>query len=124
MHSLMSLYENALHSIQIGVEDFAASDPRRLLSAIRNIHAGILLLCKEKLRRFPNGESLLKQRLEPALGPHGILTLKGVGNKTVDLQGIKERFASLGIPFNWADLDRVTKIRNDMEHMFYSGARR
>lgn len=118
----MSLFNNAVHLIQIGVEDFGSADPRRVLSAVRNVHAGTLLLCKEKLRRLsPDGEPLLKQRLEPVLGAKGEIALKGVGKKTVDIQGIKERFRSLGISFDWADLDRVTKIRNDMEHMFYEG---
>lgn len=118
----MSLFNNAVHLIQIGVEDFGSADPRRVLSAVRNIHAGTLLLCKEKLRRLsPDGEALLKQRLEPVRGANGAMALKGVGKKTVDIQGIKERFRSLGISFDWADLDRVTTIRNDMEHMFYEG---
>jgi len=119
----MSLFENALHSIQIGVEDFASADPRRVLSAVRNVQAGMLLLCKEKLRRLsPDGAALLMQKLEPVMAPDGSLTVRGLGTKTVDVQGIKERFRSLGIPFDWADIDRVTKIRNDMEHMFYKGS--
>lgn len=118
----MSLFENALHSIQIGVEDLASKDGRRIISAVRNIQAGTLLLCKEKLRRMsPDGDSLLRQKLEPALGPGGTVTLKGSGNKTVDFQGIKERFTSLGISFSWAGVDSTTRIRNDMEHMFYKG---
>ncbi|HDS1209226.1 hypothetical protein KE622_08000 [Shewanella algae] len=48
----MSLLNNAVESIQIGVEDFESSDARRVLSAVRNISAGILLLYKEKLRRM------------------------------------------------------------------------
>ena len=105
----MSLFENALHSIQIGVEDLAINDPRRVLSAVRNVQAGMLLLCKEKLRRLsPDGSSLLMQKLEPVLGLDGQVTLKGVGKNTVDVQGIKERFKSLGISFDWTDVDRVT----------------
>ena len=116
----MSLFDNAIHSIQIGVEDFDLEDPRRIISAVRNVHAGMLLLCKEKLRRLsPDGEVLLKQRIEPFLDPNGALSLKGIGKKTVDIQGIKERFASLGVVFDWAAVDRITAIRNDMEHMFY-----
>ena len=76
----MSLFENALHSIQIGVEDFGSDDPRRILSAVRNVQAGVLLLCKEKLRRLsPDGELLLKQKLEPILGAGGLLVLKVSG---------------------------------------------
>lgn len=120
--AIMSLFENAIHSIQIGVEDFASDDSRRILSAVRNVHAGVLLLCKEKLRRLsPDSAVLLMQKIEPVLDAAGALSLTGSGTKTVDVQGIKERFKSLAISFDWNDVDRVTKIRNDMEHMFYKG---
>jgi len=118
----MSLFENALHSIQIGVEDLASSDGRRVLSAVRNVQAGLVLLCKEKLRRLsPDGDALLKEKLEPVLGPDGAMTWRGTGKKTVDIQGIKERFKSLKVTFDWTAVDKVTQIRNDMEHLFYKG---
>jgi len=47
----VDLLTNAVESIQIGVEDYQAGSPPRLLSAVRNIQAGILLLYKEALRR-------------------------------------------------------------------------
>lgn len=44
------LLKNAIHSIEIGVEDSREmDDPRRVASAIRNIYAGVLLLCKKVL---------------------------------------------------------------------------
>lgn len=119
----MTLIANAVNSIQLGVEDLASADSRRLLSAVRNVQAGILLLAKEHLRRLsPDGEALLKQKLEPYLIPGGRLSFRGTGNKTVDTQGIKERFRSLGISFDWSEVDKITKIRNDMEHMFFQGS--
>lgn len=120
----MSLFENALHSIQIGVEDFASTDNRRVLSTVRNIHAGVLLLCKEKLRRLsPDGEILLKQKIDPVIGSDGKLTFKGNGKKTVDTHSIKERFRDLKIPLEWHRIDAIASIRNDIEHMFYAGGR-
>lgn len=60
----MTLFANAIETIQIGVEDLLRNDERRVLSAVRNVHAGVLLLCKEKLRRLsPDDEILLAQRL-------------------------------------------------------------
>lgn len=58
MHTLLS---NAIQSIEIGVEDFQSQDQRRLLSAVRNIQAGILLLCKEHLRKLspPTSDEVL-----------------------------------------------------------------
>lgn len=121
----MTIYKNAIESIQIGVEDFGADDPRRILSAVRNLQAGTILLCKEKLARMsPDGESLLMAKLLPIVGLDGVVVFKGQGNKTVDIQGIKDRFKSLGIPFNWKEVDRITAIRNDMEHMFFKGGAR
>ena len=45
----MSILQNAIDSIIIGVEDYDNSDKKRLLSATRNIYAGVLLLLKSKL---------------------------------------------------------------------------
>ena len=42
---------NAIESIQVGIEDWQTGTHPRLLSAVRNIHAGILLLFKEALLR-------------------------------------------------------------------------
>ena len=118
----MTIYKNAIESIQIGVEDFGANDPRRILSAVRNLQAGTILLCKEKLARMsPDGDSLLKVKLLPVVGADGLVAFKGQGKKTVDIQGIKERFESLDIKFAWKAVDRLTDIRNDMEHMFFKG---
>ena len=62
----MILFANAVESVQIGVEDLLKNDDRRVLSAVRNVHAGVLLLCKEKLRRLsPADELLLAQRFQP-----------------------------------------------------------
>jgi hypothetical protein len=55
---MSDLLKNAIASIQLGVEDFKRNDdPRRLLSAIRNFYAGVLLLCKEVLRRLSPDDS-------------------------------------------------------------------
>jgi len=48
----MDLLENAVQAIQVGVEDYGVASSPRLLSAARNIHAGILLLFKEALHRL------------------------------------------------------------------------
>lgn len=44
----MSILQNAIDSIQVGIEDFEDGDERRNVSAVRNISAGTLLLYKEK----------------------------------------------------------------------------
>ncbi|MGT2476663.1 hypothetical protein [Paraburkholderia terrae] len=108
-----------MQSIQIGVEDFQSPDPRRVLSATRNITAGVLLLFKEKLRLLsPPGsdEALIKQKLVPQFAPDGSVVFKGSGKKTVDVQQIKERFKSLNIVIDEVTLDKINDIRNNIEH--------
>lgn len=114
-----TILANAVQSIQIGIEDFQSNDPRRVLSAIRNITAGILLLFKEKLRELsPAGsdEVLIKQRVQPEFDANGNVVFKGDGKKTVDVQQIEERFSSLNIETDWKRFKKVVGIRNDIEH--------
>lgn len=47
-----ALLKNAVSSIQIGIEDYQSKDERRLLSSIRNITSGMLLLFKENCEIF------------------------------------------------------------------------
>lgn len=120
-----TILTNAVQSIQIGIEDYQSDDPRRLVSAIRNVQAGILLLCKEQLRRLSplgSNEVLLMERMLPAQGSEGISFI-GKGRGTVTQQGIKDRFTSLGIDVDWKPLDRLTLYRNTIEHYHFSGKR-
>ncbi|WP_175850115.1 hypothetical protein [Burkholderia cepacia] len=114
-----TILKNAVQSIQIGVEDFQSTDPRRVLSATRNIIAGLLLLFKEKLRMLSPKDShevLIKQKILPQQGSNGSVVFTGEGKKTVDVQQIKERFESLGIVVDMATFDKISKIRNNIEH--------
>ncbi len=55
-----TLLNNAVISIRLGVEDFQKlkENPNRVISAVRNIYAGVLLLFKEKLYRLsPQGSN-------------------------------------------------------------------
>jgi hypothetical protein len=122
----MGLLENGISSIQIGMEDYQSNDTRRLMTSIRNVHAGILLLCKEKLRRWsPEGsdEVLLKQKLRIQRDGNGELHFVGVGKKTVDQQQIQERFNDLGIDIDWMRLRDINDIRNNIEHYYFSGSK-
>lgn len=117
----MDLLTNAVESIQVGVEDYLVGTRPRLLSAIRNVHAGILLLYKEALlRRSPPGsdEVLIKAKIEPKTDAAGAVTFVGSGRKTVEIHQIQERFASLGISTDWKLLKSITDARNDIEHYY------
>ena len=114
-----TILANAVASVQIGVEDYLSDDPRRVLSAVRNLSAGILLLFKERLRDLSPSDSdevLIKQQIHPKRGASGTLVFLGTGKKTVDVYQIRERFASLGVTADWKRLDGVLRIRNDIEH--------
>lgn len=115
----MSLLNNAVRSIQIGLNDYRFDE--RLVSSVRNIYAGILLLFKHKLFLLSEEETnaaLIKQNVVPAINSQGVVIWKGVGNKTIDVAGMKVRFKSLGIFVDWDVFDRINKHRNEIEHYF------
>ena len=117
------LIENAVTSIQIGVEDFRSGKPERLISSVRNIYAGILLLFKEKLRRLSpenSDDALVKRYILPVKADDGTVLFKGLGKKTVDVQEIKERFKHLRVEVDWKRFDKISDIRNNIEHYYSS----
>lgn len=95
------LLQNAINSIEIGIEDYKLSqqDERRIISCVRNVFAGILLLFKYKLVELSpanSDEVLIKQQISWFM-ENGNIIAKGKGDKTVDVQSIKDRFKSLNI---------------------------
>ena len=116
----MSLLNNAIDALIVGLEDFEEGSDKRLKSAVRNVHAGVLLIFKEKLRRLSGSgtnEALLKQRIVPKQ-QSGSTVWVGVGKKTADIQTIRDRFKHLGITANWNYFDDLTAYRNEIEHYF------
>lgn len=116
-----TILSNAVSSIQLGIEDYQSLDTRRVLSSIRNLSAGILLLFKERLRQLsPNGsdEVLIKQAIRPTLSTSNSIAFHGAGKKTVDVYQIQERFKSLDITVDWKKFNTVIDIRNDIEHYY------
>lgn len=121
----MSIYNNAIDSIVIGVEDYNSSkdDQRRLLSSTRNLVAGILLLIKAKLASVsPAGSDdvFIKERVLPEIGASGIIVWKGFGSRTVNVAQMEERCDGLGIIVDWKSIKHIVKTRNDIEHYFHS----
>lgn len=113
-----AILENAVDSIQLGVEDLESSDNRRILSAVRNITAGVLLLFKEKLRQLSPPDSkevLLMQQIRIQRSEKSLMFI-GTGSKTVDVQQIRERFSDLQVSTNWRLVDAIVRARNDVEH--------
>lgn len=116
---MYALLENAAQSIQLGVEDYQSTDSRRILSAVRNITAGVLLLFKEKLRQLsPPGSTdvLIKQRNRIRRSKDGSLQIMGHGKRTVDVAQIEERLGDLGIRVDWTKVNAIVDARNEVEH--------
>ena len=117
----MSILKNAIDSIAVGLEDYSSPDQRRVISCTRNVFAGILLLFKHKLSLLSapgSDEALIKQRVLPVIDESAHIEWKGKGSKTVDVQGIKERFESLNIDVDWRRIEKINSFRNDIEHYF------
>lgn len=117
----MDLLENAIKSIQVGVEDYGVGSSPRLLSAARNIHAGILLLFKEALHRLspPNSnDALIMSNIVPTKDSNGDIVFVGRGKSTVKTSEIQERFKSLSITTDWKRFEKINRVRNEIEHFY------
>ncbi len=115
------LLDNAIQSIRIGVEDYEAHDPARALSAIRNLHAGLLLLAKEVLvQAVPNADEddLIGAEYKPMPDDNGGVTYEKRSARTIGLAGIGERFKDFRIPVDRAALEKLSQLRNDVEHRY------
>lgn len=116
-----SLFDNAVASIRMGVEDFRQQDPDRDISAVRNFYAGVLLLAKEALiRAAPNADPALVigAKLKPIPNGTGGIAMEQVGHTTVDFQQIGDRAKDFGVHIDHKALKALNRIRNDMEHHY------
>jgi hypothetical protein len=118
-----TLFDNAIQSIQLGIEDYEHNDPKRALSAVRNFYAGTLLLAKEVLvRAAPKAavKDVLGTKFVPVPDGKGGVTFEA-NNKTVDFNELGERFKAFGLSIDRSALGELNNIRNDMEH-YYTNA--
>lgn len=116
-----SIFENAIASMRMGVEDFKQQDQDRDISAVRNFYAGILLLAKEALiRATPNGdpEIVIAAKIKPVPDGQGGVAHEKVGHGTVDFVQICDRAKDFGINIDKKSLQDLNNIRNDMEHYY------
>jgi ribosomal protein L37E len=114
------LLKNAVVSIQLGLEDFASDDERRIISAARNLYSGVLLLAKEVLRQMsPPGSNdiLIRTKKKAVKDADGSVRFVGDGKKTIDRLEIEETFKQLKLAVDLSNLKRLAEIRNDIEHM-------
>ena len=105
---VQQLYDHAIDSIEMGVGDFqmSESDPRRLMSSVRNVDAGLELLCKAHIASTGFGRIVLPGK-------------DGCPNKNLKTIGFKEICEDAK---TWdVKIDRVLllhRYRNDVEHFY------
>lgn len=123
----MSIRQNAIDSIVLGAEDFKSTDDKRIISATRNIVAGILLLIKSKLQDLSPADSndaLLKSDAVPVLDvATGVITWQGDGKHTVDVREMQKRCKGLKINVDWGKVEKIVNERNNIEHYYTSTPR-
>ena len=118
---MSDLFKNAVQSIKLGVQDYEAHEPARVLSAVRNFYAGLLLLAKEVLvRRVPraNEGEVIASAYKPVPNQSGGVTYVPQSQNTIDLNTIGKRFKDFGLKINRNALEELSKIRNDIEHRY------
>ncbi|SFI64671.1 hypothetical protein SAMN04515648_0955 [Phyllobacterium sp. CL33Tsu] len=118
---MSKLFENAIVSIQLGVEDYQANDPRRAISAVRNFYAGVLLLAKETLvRTVPDADvsELIGAKYKPVPDGKGGVDFVPDGNSTIDFVTIGKRFKDFGLSIDQKALEELNRLRNDVEHLY------
>jgi len=119
-----ALFDNALESIQMGVEDYALDKPARSLSAVRNFYAGLLLLAKEALARqapMADLDEVIGARFKPVPDGAGGVAMVPDGQQTIDFVTIARRFKDFGIPLDKASeaaLKELNTVRNEIEHRY------
>lgn len=129
------LFENAIESIKLGIEDFKLSqlskedggNPARSLSSVRNLFAGLLLIFKHKIATsVDTAEEAYQLIFNPPAkilpGPDGAggIVWKPEGKfkqTTIDFAQIKERFGSFEIEVDWKKVEEIQHCRNHLEHL-------
>ena len=118
---MSDLFNNAVQSMKLGLDDYETKDPIRILSAIRNLHAGILLLAKEVLvRHVPrvvDAMDILATGYKPVPDDSGGIKYVPQSKTTINLQDISARFKCFGLTINSKSLAELVKIRNNIEHL-------
>lgn len=125
--SISSLLQNSINSIQLGFEDYflmlESPDDRRVISSIRNLHAGVLLLLKAKIQELTPKEAnnaLIMTRPQFKIDGDRVIVIGNTNGKTIDCDEIINRLKMLGIPFDKKTnkLVELINIRNEIEHHF------
>ncbi len=63
-----------------------------------------------------SNDALIRERIVFFVGDSGTIGFRGVGNKTVDVGSILQRFHQLGLALNREPIEKLQTIRNNIEH--------
>lgn len=116
------LFKSAVDSVELGLEDFrlAKRDPRRYVSATRNVFAGMLLLFKSWLAEVSAAENywLLRAKVKElkTKQPENWTDISVA--KTAGFDEVKDR---IGTRVDWTRIDMLHDYRNKIEHAFVPG---
>lgn len=116
---MSDIFKNAIASIKLGIEDFETGTEARMLSSARNYYAGLLLLAKECLvRAAPDADPMdvIGAKFKPKPDGDGGVEHEVIGYTTVDLAQLKSRFKDFGLSWPEADIGKLQRFRNDLEH--------
>lgn len=120
-HPTDGLLQNAIFSIQLGVEDYQSQDTRRPLSAARNFFAGVLLLAKYAIiKAAPNAdpEILIGAKLKLVLDGDGSVKSVVQGKNTIEFSVLSSRLKDFEMEVDHVALEALNRIRNDIEHRY------
>lgn len=118
------LLQNAINSIRVGVQDYQTHNDIRSLSAVRNLHAGLLLLAKWVLvNSVPHAteDNVIAIAYEPEPDGKGGVKYLPARNQTIGLHEIHRRFKRFGLkltPTAKKRLEMLASVRNHIEHRY------
>ena len=117
---MTKLFENAILSIRLGIEDYESNDPARAISAVRNFYAGVLLLAKEVLVQKASKDDpqeVISKHYKPKFGAGGF-TYIPTSSQTIGFADLGVRFKDFGLTVDQSALYDLNEIRNNLEHYY------
>lgn len=107
-HIQKAIFSNAIDAISLATEDYqmASKSPRRILSCLRNIFAGLLLLMKAKL--YPDHKELIITKRNN----------DGSVRNTIQYKNLLNEYTAINPTIIRKTLDQVQRQRNDLEHFY------
>lgn len=119
MKDHMSVYENAVISIKLGIQDYQSSNPERHISAVRNFYAGVVLLGKYCLLtklKDEDAKQVLATNYKPVLNEDSEISYVPKGHQTIDLNDLQIRFKDFGLDWPKINIVDLQRLRNNLEH--------